>query len=621
MKDRAVIIYYDDVDIFANVPCYTPFVSRSDSLINYGKKFGQVTSLSLNGLITGSGGITAPNGVYSRSQNLISGFRKNFKNLKIVDTTDGNTVLFDNLVKVNTISFNESTFAAASEFKVEVESYQDNLFKDGVTGVIDPEDSIDFDRSDNGEVKLTRKVSAKGFNRSGASSNALDNAINFVRARTGLGYIANYSIPHFVGSVGDSGNLILQNQSEEIDRFSATYSVTETYTYQNLTGADSDLYGNLSYPIFKTCSFTYSPSTSNSAREEASFSIDWKTTNKTGPEAFAFLRHSVTKYVNKLKAANGIANIEDSMIQSAVNSFNFDSGSFSYSLNENEQENTISLTIDISKDKNFDSEYGVYLSEDFSLDTNEISDITDINYNFKIEPFGLSLLRNTSSVTYDHVAGANILMKRSYDYYRYKLLQSANLPEFLIQKAKTFYSGVLDSNSNKLNAIKLLNYNKSDNQNNGMISVNASFTNRESYTGTYINIADYSYKWTIPSKVIKYNKSCLYNDHALISQYDDCYNRQEFSMNINGLAKFGYHLDPAYHGLNSATGNLNFQIQQEINNFFNSSWNGISGSESNVLSQSINLNTDHTFSAEKTLSSNRNSGMHSVDTPIIYSNL
>lgn len=617
---RPVVIYYDNEDVFDNVPCATPFVTRSNSFINYGKKFGQVSSLTLNGTITGNGNIADAGGVYQNSLNLISGFRKNFKNLKIVDKTDGDTVLFDNIVKINSISFSESTFAAASDFSIDLEAYEDGHFKSGATGVINPEDTIEFNRRSNGSVSLTRTLSAKGFNRSGDVSNALQNARAFVTGRTGLAYISEYSLPNFIGGVGQSGNLVLESQTENIDRFSANYSIVENYVYQNLTGTDSDLYGSLNYPIFKTCSFTYSPSSLNSAKEEASFNIDWKTTNSTGNEAFAFLRHSVTKYVNKLKASNGISNIEDSMIQSAVDSFNLNSGSFFYNLSENEQEKTISLTIDISKDNNFNSEYGVYVTEDFSLNTNEISEITEIDYNLSIKPFGLSLLRNTSSVTYEHVPDANDLMKRSYDYYTGELITS-DAPDFLTNKAKTFFSGILHTGSGRLDKIKLLNYSKSDNENDGTISLSASFTNKEVYTGTYINTADYSYNWEIPTKVIKFNKSCLNNDHSLISQYDDCYKRQKFVMSINGIGKLGYHLDPAYHAINSQSNNLNIKIQQEVDDFFENSWTGVSGSNSNIEAQNIDINFDHRFTASKTFTSDRKEGMRSVDDPIIYSNL
>jgi hypothetical protein len=359
---RAVIIYYNDVDVFDNVPCPTPFVTRSNAVINFGKKFGQTSSITLDGVITGHN-FTGVDGLYQKSSNVLSGFSQNFKNLKIVDTSSGTQTIFDNLVKVNSIDFQENTFARLVEFSINLEAYESGLFPANF-GVLDPADNIDVSKTEDGQISISRTVSARGYNTSSGSSNALQNAINFVNSRTGVGYLNQYSLPHFIQKTGQK-NLVLSSQSESINRFEATYSVEESYKYQELSGTDSDLYGSsLTYPIYKTCTFNFSPETSDSPREEASFNIEFST-NK-GATEFYYLRETVTKYVNKLRES-GVSSIQDSMVQEAVNNFNLSNGALFYQLSEDQEASKINLELNITNDSTFNVDYGVYFTENYSL--------------------------------------------------------------------------------------------------------------------------------------------------------------------------------------------------------------------------------------------------------------
>lgn len=615
MSDRAVIIYYDDIDVFNNVPCPTPFVSLSNSVINYGKKHGQLSSLTLQGIITGVGNISGESGTYQRSLNLLSGFSKNFKTLKIVDQESTGT-LFEEKAKVNNISFSESTFAAASDFTINIECYQSGLFPEH-NGIIDPEDSFDFTRSDNGSVTLVRTVSARGFDTNSATeSNALQNAINYVSSRTGLSAIDSYSLGHFISGTGNGNNLILTSQSENIDRFSANYSIVEEYEYQELNGTDAGLYGNLTYPIYKTCNFSYSPSSLNSPIEEASFNINFKTT--TGDKAFSYLRSGVAKYVNELKAANtGLSTISDAMVQTAYRDFDLQSGAIFYNVNENKNERSIDVTLNISNDKTFDIDYGVYFQEDFSVQTDTITEISNIEYNFEIRPFGLSLNRDVSSATYHYIADANDLMKRSADYFNSKY-PGQTYTNVLTDKCKTAYSGVISSNSDEINKITVIDITKNDNQNDGTISLSCSATNKEVFTANVGGIipvkdGDYSYECSVPRKVVKYNKSSLNNNHSLINQYDDLYTRQNFSINLNGRVPITVEYDHSNKG-----GYIN--LKTAIDNFVDEAMSSMTGLNSNIESRSLSINDNGSFTASKTVSSQEKiNGYKALHDPHLYS--
>tara|TARA_R110000851_G_scaffold113781_1_gene238609 strand:- start:714 stop:2516 length:1803 start_codon:yes stop_codon:yes gene_type:complete len=582
---RPVIVYYDNVDIFDNVKCPTPFVTRSNSVINYGNKFGQTSDITLDGVITGHN-FTGTYGLYQKSLNLSSGFSKNFKNLKIVDTSDGTQTIFENVVKVNSIDFQEDTFARLINYSIGLEAYETGLFKNTI-GVLDPEDEVSISRGENGEISIDRTVSAVGFNVGNSSSDALSRAITFVRDRTGLSSIANYSLLSFVSGSGDGSSLILTSQSENIDRFAGSYSVNESYIYQELSGADSDFYSSLASPVYKTATFNYSPSSQESPLEESSFSISWRTNKNTGD--FAFLRKTVAKYINKLKASNGVASIEDSIVQEAVNNFGLD-GSVFYSISENEQEATIDIDLQISNSPYFDSDYGVYFTETASVSKDEISDISDINYSFTVEPFGLALQRDASSVSYDYVSSANDLMKRSYDYY--SGLISGGLENFVSGKVIEIVSGIYSTGYDK---IKVTSLNKDDDQNNGTISVGSSSTNRETFASGEIRNANYNYNCSVPQRVTQATKSSLTNDHIVLNQYSDLYTRQLFGVSINGGLNLSGKL---------SSSDIGSAVRSKASEFIELGVDQMTGEKGNIDSESFSINQNAgTFSMSKAVSS------------------
>jgi len=582
---RAVIIYYDNVDVFDNVACPTPFVTRSNSVINFGNKFGQTSDITLDGVITGHN-FSGADGLYQKSLNLLSGFSKNFKNLKIVDTSDGTQTIFENPVKVNSIDFQEDTFARLVNYSIQLEAYETGLFKNTI-GILDPEDTVSISRDENGQISIDRTVSAVGFNTNDSSSDALSRAITFVRSRTGLSSISNYSLLSFISGSGDGSNLVLTSQSENIDRFAGSYSVNENYIYQELSGADSDFYSNLASPIYKTATFNYSPSSQESPLEESSFNIAWRTNRNTGD--FSFLRKTVAKYVNKLKTANGVADIEDSIVQEAVNNFGLDGNVF-YSISENEQEATINIDLQISNSPYFISDYGVYFTETASVSKNEISDISNINYSFTIEPFGLALQRNTSSVSYDYVSNANDLMKRSYDYYTG--LISGGLEQFVSGKAVEIVSGFYGTGYNK---IKVISFNKNDDQNNGSIRVDSSSTNKEIFTSGLLQNANYNYSCTVPQRVVQATKSALTNDHMILNQYSDLYTRQQFTASLDGSLTLSGRL---------SSSDLGSGVRSQASEFIELQMSQMTGEKDNIDSENFSINQNAgSFSISKTVSS------------------
>jgi len=590
---RAVIIYYNDVDVFDNVPCPTPFVTRSNAVINFGKKFGQTSSITLDGVITGHN-FTGVDGLYQKSSNVLSGFSQNFKNLKIVDTSSGTQTIFDNLVKVNSIDFQENTFARLVEFSINLEAYESGLFPANF-GVLDPADNIDVSKTEDGQISISRTVSARGYNTSNGSSNALQNAINFVNSRTGVGYLNQYSLPHFIQKTGQK-NLVLSSQSESINRFEATYSVEESYKYQELSGTDSDLYGSsLTYPIYKTCTFNFSPETSDSPREEASFNIEFST-NK-GATEFYYLRETVTKYVNKLRE-NGVSSIQDSMVQEAVNNFNLSNGALFYQLSEDQEASKINLELNITNDSTFNVDYGVYFTENYSFNNDPIRDFTDINYDFTISPFGLV---STGTITYDNVPQAQRPLKRSYKYYYDNILGgsygSSNLENYVSGRAYSGFTGLF-TDGYLADKIKVIELSKQDNPSNGVISVSSTSTNSEVFKSGDIKNGSYSISVNAPIKIIKAARSSLNDSDYVITEYDTTYTRQDCDVSFDASYNSNKQLSAS---------NLKNEINTNAKSFINKIKTKVTGENFLLVSENYDVNqfngnasSSHSFSSKHT---------------------
>ena len=248
----------------------TPFVTVSQEMVDDygpmdGSRWGRVDSISINGFLTGVAGAgegagiadacgeLGPSGepygnlIYAQTR-LLSGFGKDFQNLVITDThgSDEEVYTGHNCV-IRNVTFEDSRYAGLLAYSIELDAYDPQYWVSGLSGygVMDPSDTYDFDQDPEDEVvKITHTVSAKGFNTENIP-NALDNAINFVKGRTGYKFEGYVGFPKFItvgecGSAGEGtgGNPdvddccfipILETQSETINRIEGTYSITETY--------------------------------------------------------------------------------------------------------------------------------------------------------------------------------------------------------------------------------------------------------------------------------------------------------------------------------------------------------------------------------------------------------
>ena len=155
-----------------------------------------------------------------------------------VNALDAEKIYEKSGIIIRSINFNESPYATLLGYNIELNSLE---FSGNVT---DPKNEFSFTENKDKSVTLNHSISARGLNTNTNSykSNALQNAIDFVKTYTGLNNIPTLK---FISGV-NSRNFYLQNFSESIDRLNGTYSIEEEYQASLL---NTGLSGNLSYTI------------------------------------------------------------------------------------------------------------------------------------------------------------------------------------------------------------------------------------------------------------------------------------------------------------------------------------------------------------------------------------
>lgn len=214
-----VEIYYNNKNAFSGLGP-TPFVGIGQEFIDFGKKWNQITNLTLDGQISGKY-IGGENGFYYLNEakdKLLDNFRQNFKTLEIRESGVPIYTGYNAIIK--SIEFEESKWYGITPYSINISVYDQNLFSESF-GVTNPVDEISFSEGTDDIVTYTRKISANGIVTQ--SKNGITNAKDWVTARKSIPSINPILVRN------NSNQFLLQTQTETIDRFNNTYSWEGTY--------------------------------------------------------------------------------------------------------------------------------------------------------------------------------------------------------------------------------------------------------------------------------------------------------------------------------------------------------------------------------------------------------
>jgi hypothetical protein len=217
-------IQYNNIHPFSGL-APLPFVGREEEVVFYKNRYCLIDKITLEGQITGQ--CQSFQTMVDRKNELISRFSKSFQPFLIEE--DGETVYYSPVSKVVSVNFGESKMMQLMPFVVELECYLEDLHS-GFFGVLDPTNEFSFEEEDDKTVSLTHTCSARGIRTQYAEP--LENAKDYVHSISGW---SSQVAPLFVS--GANSSLVLKTVQESIDRFSATYSLTETYKYDGESGA------------------------------------------------------------------------------------------------------------------------------------------------------------------------------------------------------------------------------------------------------------------------------------------------------------------------------------------------------------------------------------------------
>jgi hypothetical protein len=215
-----VVILYSGIDAF--YPQTTPFVAVESTPIYYNGFWANTERVTLEGMITGC----TYGSIITGQKTLSATFSQSFQPLtiwQIIDTNSGKMFEKD-YAKVDSITYPSSRWYGGLPYSISLTCYPANTFS-GSFGVLNPVDRWSFAEQNNVVVNATHTISCRGFNTSVQDNNALTNAMAWGTSRSG---IPNYIQPLFI-SGAQSGNLSLRTIEENVDRFNATYALTENY--------------------------------------------------------------------------------------------------------------------------------------------------------------------------------------------------------------------------------------------------------------------------------------------------------------------------------------------------------------------------------------------------------
>lgn len=350
-----VKVFYNGNDVFANI-APTPFFGIDEEFINYRDRWGNIRNINLEGFITGE--CEDFNFFVNKQNTLVNRFASDFKTFEIKE--DDVSIFSGQYVKINSINFEESVYNGIVPFSVELSCYDEDFFTD-FYGVVEPQNTTQYQEQRDGTVSISRSFSARGFNTN--TNTALANAISYVSSITGIGSLI---APQFI--TANTSTLLPRNITETIDRLNSVYSVDIDYLYRKNASSSSIL----SY----TVDISYS-------EENGIYGVSLRgNINAPIGYSFASLRNEFSSFKSSIYSLAATKFVE-------ITNFNYlNNIPDNFSIDENELENTINFSYLYSSEP-FNPKFTV----NYDLNYDYVKDLYSLNLNGTLTAKGPQKLR------------------------------------------------------------------------------------------------------------------------------------------------------------------------------------------------------------------------------------
>ena len=291
-----------------NFPSPLPIVAVSDEPIYVaGELDSSLTKITLVGTITGS----SLSGLSVAKKRMISGLLSEYQTL----TVEGEAFT---CCKPTSINFSDSDLTTILPYSAEFERYDEKDFSQ-YYGVVSPSNIWTYQEQQNRVIQASHSVSAQGIKKDG--TDPLVNARTFVNSQ--LSGFNNLSV------INPTGFAFLVTKTEEVDRFTNTYSATENYSFSASRNPISN-----SGIVTATTQINYTKGAESSVTVNGSILGDL-----TGARISTGLftaNHAKTLAISAIEKSK--TSYESGIYGSLVN------GPSSYNYNVNEKENKIDFT-------------------------------------------------------------------------------------------------------------------------------------------------------------------------------------------------------------------------------------------------------------------------------------
>lgn len=470
----STVIKYNGSNVFAGQP--TPFLTFSSDSISTegGVRVAQQNQISLNGQITG----TTFTGIVAKSEEIARAFATGFKTLE-VEEESSDVIVFSGC-RVESINFQENTFSRVVDYSIDLSNY-DNF--SGTVGVINPQETFNFQMNEDGTSTMTHEVSAEGISHNG--QNPFNNAKNYVIGLTGW---KTGITPKFVNS-GNTVYPILTSTSENIDRVNSTYGISENYIFTD--GASS-----------------YTPVTTISVDRTSSIEQDFDTISVDATVRGG--KHFTTGQViahatglNLYAEATGLGKVSNLL-----------NNPLSFSFNQNVNEN--SVTVNAVYDNNTLFTGGnAYFDYTISFDSDEVVGIT------------------TATIDGNIIGRTNSAQKLAFA--EEFLTGTIENSDYLYEKTNEIYTGIYGTTFPL--RVGMDNFSVNKNPNTAEISVSASFTNKDYFrndttSGNIFSEASYSVNVTPSIPQLRPSQHILENGYYTVVDLN-APNRENVNINVN----------------------------------------------------------------------------------------
>lgn len=192
-----------------NLPYPLPLVGKRNEIAFVGERFAVKEVITLNGTLTSCDGFQS---LLNSGTALLNIFNKDFSEFLVQENSQ--EILRRSGIIVENVEFGQSSYFGNVPYTITLNCYPHSI--QNVFGILDPNDSWNFEEGEDGIIRINHEISARAYNN-------FQNAIDFVRARTGT---LNYPSPQFLSL---TGLLVLDSQNENIDRFNGVYSLSESF--------------------------------------------------------------------------------------------------------------------------------------------------------------------------------------------------------------------------------------------------------------------------------------------------------------------------------------------------------------------------------------------------------